>query len=167
MRTGKTIAKQDLRRAAAIDHGDSDLKAGGAAGVQRGLCGLERGFRRVVVFAPDDQPISAALEDKVIRVRFSMSADHALETAVFNELSRRGAQVAYVNTRDGYEVDFLAQHPDGRLELVQVCADVTDPANWHRESDETPQDACAARAPVAVGRRLSIAAYPRDQASAR
>jgi predicted AAA+ superfamily ATPase len=27
---------------------------------------------------------------------------HALETAVFNELSRRGAQVAYVKTRDGY-----------------------------------------------------------------
>ena len=58
---------------------------------------------------------------------------HALETAVFNELTRRGAQVAYVKTREGYEVDFLAQHPDGRQELVQVCADVTDPATWHRE----------------------------------
>ena len=79
---------------------------------------------------------------------------HALETAVFIELTRRGEQVAYVKTRDGYEVDFLAQHPDGRQELFQVCADVTGPANWHRENDETPQDACAARAPVAVGRRL-------------
>jgi hypothetical protein len=59
---------------------------------------LERGFRRVVVFAPDDQPISVALEDKVIRVRFSMSADHALETAVNGAIgiAPAGTWMAYV-----------------------------------------------------------------------
>lgn len=59
---------------------------------------------------------------------------HALETAVYNELSRRGADIAYVKTKDGFEVDFLARHPDGRQELIQVCADPTDAATWQRET---------------------------------
>jgi predicted AAA+ superfamily ATPase len=59
---------------------------------------------------------------------------HALETTVFNELSRRGAAVSYVKTSEGFEVDFLAQHPDGRQELVQVCADAADTATWQRET---------------------------------
>ena len=48
---------------------------------------------------------------------------HALETAVFNELQRRGAEVAYVKTAEGFEVDFLAAYRDGQRELLQVCAD--------------------------------------------
>jgi predicted AAA+ superfamily ATPase len=59
---------------------------------------------------------------------------HALETAVYNELSRRGADVTYVKTNDGFEVDFLARHPDGRQELIQVCADATDTTTWQRET---------------------------------
>ena len=59
---------------------------------------------------------------------------HALETAVYNELSRRGADVTYVKTKDGFEVDFLARHPDGRQELIQVCADATDATTWQRET---------------------------------
>jgi len=48
---------------------------------------------------------------------------HALETAVFNELQRRGADAAYIKTLEGFEVDFLAAYRDGRRELLQVCAD--------------------------------------------
>lgn len=59
---------------------------------------------------------------------------HALETAVYNELARRGADVTYVKTKDGFEVDFLARHPDGRQELIQVCADPTGAATWQRET---------------------------------
>lgn len=59
---------------------------------------------------------------------------HALETAVFNELSRRGAAVSYVKTSEGFEVDFLAHYPDGRQELVQVCSDAADTATWQRET---------------------------------
>ena len=59
---------------------------------------------------------------------------HALETAVFNELSRRGAAVSYVKTSEGFEVDFLAHYPDGRQELLQVCADAADTATWQRET---------------------------------
>jgi uncharacterized protein len=53
---------------------------------------------------------------------------HALETAVYLELERRGATVTYVRTPSGYEVDFLARYLDGRTELLQVCADASGPA---------------------------------------
>ena len=49
---------------------------------------------------------------------------HALETVVLHELDRRKAEVGYVRTRDGYEVDFCARFPDGREELIQVCAEL-------------------------------------------
>ena len=59
---------------------------------------------------------------------------HALETAVFNELARRGADVSYVRTADGFEVDFLARYPDGQQQLIQSCADASDPETWARET---------------------------------
>ncbi len=58
---------------------------------------------------------------------------HALETAVLNELERRGAEVGYAKTAEGLEVDFLARHPAGGEELIQVCAEVSDPATLERE----------------------------------
>lgn len=48
---------------------------------------------------------------------------HALETAVLHELQRRGAQVNYVRTPAGFEVDFYARGVDGDEALVHVCAD--------------------------------------------
>lgn len=48
---------------------------------------------------------------------------HALETAVLIELERRGAEVTWVRTAEGHEVDFLARYPGGREELIQVCAE--------------------------------------------
>ncbi len=58
---------------------------------------------------------------------------HALETAVLIELERRRCEVAYVRTHEGHEVDFLARAADGRRELIQVCADATDPGTAERE----------------------------------
>ena len=58
---------------------------------------------------------------------------HALESAVHDELGRRGADVGYVRTGHGFEVDFLARAPDGRQELIQVCADITDAGTRARE----------------------------------
>ena len=58
---------------------------------------------------------------------------HALETAVLVELERRGSEVTYVRTPEGYEVDFLARHADGTAELIQVCADASDPSTARRE----------------------------------
>jgi uncharacterized protein len=58
---------------------------------------------------------------------------HALEVAVYNELLRRGAEVAYVKTTNGYEVDFLGRDPDGGESLIQVCASIDESATLDRE----------------------------------
>lgn len=58
---------------------------------------------------------------------------HRLETAVLVELERRRYEVSYVRTREGYEVDFLARDATGEMELIQVCADLSDPAAAARE----------------------------------
>jgi hypothetical protein len=58
---------------------------------------------------------------------------HALETVVLNELERRGAEVGYVKTDDGLEVDFLARRPAAEEELIQVCADLSSPETRARE----------------------------------
>lgn len=58
---------------------------------------------------------------------------HVLETAVFNELSRRAADVGYVKTDEGHEVDFHVRHRDGSRELLQVCADPTNVQTQERE----------------------------------
>ena len=58
---------------------------------------------------------------------------HALETVVALELERRGAEAAYVRTREGFEVDFLARFPDGGEQLIQVCADLDAAGTRDRE----------------------------------
>lgn len=58
---------------------------------------------------------------------------HALESIVFTELQRRGAEIAYVKTANGFEVDFLARYPTGRSELIQVCTSIDDPETRTRE----------------------------------
>lgn len=58
---------------------------------------------------------------------------HAIETAVMIELERRNAEIAYVRTTNGYEVDFLARFPEGRIELIQVTTDLSEPQVMNRE----------------------------------
>ncbi len=58
---------------------------------------------------------------------------HALETAVFVELERRGLTVSYVRTPEGHEVDFLVRTATGERELIQVCADATETTTAERE----------------------------------
>jgi predicted AAA+ superfamily ATPase len=58
---------------------------------------------------------------------------HALESVVMNELDRRGAEVGYVKTGSGLEVDFLARFPADGEELVQVCADLSSAETLARE----------------------------------
>ena len=58
---------------------------------------------------------------------------HALETVVLVELERRRYEVTYVRTPEGYEVDFLARAATGEMELIQVCADLSDPGTAARE----------------------------------
>jgi predicted AAA+ superfamily ATPase len=58
---------------------------------------------------------------------------HQLEVAVFNELQRRGAEVGYVKTGSGFEVDFLSRERSGAQCLIQVCQDVDNPDTLSRE----------------------------------
>ena len=57
----------------------------------------------------------------------------ALETAVMLELERRGYEVSYVRTPEGFEVDFLARRPGDRPQLVQVCLESEGDQTWTRE----------------------------------
>ena len=57
----------------------------------------------------------------------------ALETAVLLELERRGFDVAYVRTPDGFEVDFLAERAGDRPLLLQVSLETEGDATWDRE----------------------------------
>jgi uncharacterized protein len=77
---------------------------------------------------PVDSALSAA-----VSFRASEDLGHLLETVVYLELRRRGRRLAYVATRSGYEVDFLAEDPAGSRELVQVCADLESTATRQRE----------------------------------
>lgn len=58
---------------------------------------------------------------------------HALETTIRIELERRGLDVSYVRTEQGYEVDFLSRTAEGVTTLIQVCADPDEPGTLARE----------------------------------
>lgn len=57
----------------------------------------------------------------------------ALETVVFNEIERRKAEVGYVKTKEGFEIDFEVKHSGGYIDLIQVCADIDDQETAERE----------------------------------
>jgi hypothetical protein len=58
---------------------------------------------------------------------------HALETVVLLELERRGYEVSYVRTAEGFEVDFRAVRAGEPALFVQVCADVSAASTRERE----------------------------------
>jgi len=57
----------------------------------------------------------------------------ALETAVLLELERRGYEVAYVRTPEGFEVDFLAHRAGEASLLVQACLESEGDETWERK----------------------------------
>jgi predicted AAA+ superfamily ATPase len=61
---------------------------------------------------------------------------HRLETLVYLQLRRRGcAEVGYVETASGYEVDFCSRSADGTIALTQVCAELGAEGNSTRERE--------------------------------
>ena len=58
---------------------------------------------------------------------------HGLETAVLHALVSRKAEVGYVLTAEGHEVDFLARLPASGEQLLQVCVDPSSPETLKRE----------------------------------
>lgn len=87
---------------------------------------------------------------------------HALETAVLIELERRRASVTYARTSAGHEVDFVARGLDGEMELIQVCADASDPVTAERELR-----ALAEAGETFPGARQRLLTLTRDGAPAR
>ncbi|MEW6520819.1 MAG: DUF4143 domain-containing protein [Thermodesulfobacteriota bacterium] len=85
----------------------------------------------------------------------------ALETAVLIELQRRRCTVTYVRSPAGHEVDFLARGPDDSLDLIQVCADASDPATAERELR-----ALLAAGEMHPGARMRLLTLTRDGAPA-
>lgn len=81
---------------------------------------------------------------------------HALETAVLIELERRRMEVTYVKTAGGREVDFLARPPEGGEELIQVCADASNPETAARELRALEE--AGAEHPRATRRLLTLTA---------
>ena len=77
---------------------------------------------------PVDPALSTALSFQA-----SQNTGHLLETLVYLELRRRQYQPAYVQTRSGYEVDFLAEPLLGERKLFQVCADLSSDTTRERE----------------------------------
>jgi predicted AAA+ superfamily ATPase len=83
---------------------------------------------------------------------------HALETAVLIELERRGCQAAYVRTRQGFEVDFLAIAPGDPAQLIQVSLDISTPST--REREERALAAAAAEFPDATPLLVTLDSMP-------
>lgn len=77
-------------------------------------------------------PVDPALAG-VVSFQASRDVGHKLENVVYLELRRRGFEVAYLKTDDGFEVDFLAEHPRREPELIQVSAHVGDSKTRERE----------------------------------
>lgn len=84
---------------------------------------LEKGFRQIVVFAPDGQEIDPALEDRTIRIGHDMLADDAVETAVNAMIAAApdGTWMAYVFNAEYLHYPFCEDRTIG--ELCAFCAD--------------------------------------------
>ncbi|MFO7629551.1 MAG: ATP-binding protein [Prochlorococcaceae cyanobacterium] len=88
------------------------------------------------------------------------NSGHALETVVLLELLRRGAEVGYLRTSEGFEVDFHARFPDGQRELIQVCADLSEPATRQRELRALLEALQEAPGSGATARLISLSSRP-------
>ena len=85
----------------------------------------------------------------------------ALETVILLELERRGFEVAYVRTPEGYEVDFLAQRAGDAPLLIQACLESEGDSTWDRELRAL--DAAAASYPDARAFLVTLDAVPPKQ----
>ncbi len=64
-----------------------------------------------------------------------VNSGHLLENLVFIALRRITSDIYYAKTKNGQEVDFVAQMEDRSLRLVQVCESMADPQTKKREVD--------------------------------
>ena len=89
---------------------------------------------------------------------------HALETAVLIELERRGAEIGYLRSSGGFEVDFHARLPGGGTWLIQVCADASDSDSDTFTREVRALQEAAAVYPDATPLLITLDALPPSQA---
>lgn len=84
-----------------------------------------------------------------IQSGFSKNIGRLMENIVFLHIRRYEPQIWYYKTKSGREVDFIFRGSEGELNLVQVCADLSDPETREREiaalreaSKEQPDSKC-------------------------
>jgi predicted AAA+ superfamily ATPase len=102
-----------------------DVRLPGIRGKAVAVIGVRRGGKTSFLRQRMVNPRKAYPIDTGLIALFERSArthhGRALETAVMLELERRGYEVAYVRTTEGWETDFIAHHASERPLLVQVC----------------------------------------------
>ena len=89
-------------------------------------------YRRKMVNPRKAYPIDAGLIQVFDRTGRA-NIGHALETAILIELERRFMEVGYCRTSRNFEVDFVARSLSGEVDLIQVCADLTNAETLIRE----------------------------------
>jgi len=69
-------------------------------------------------------------------VIYSQSEDFGrfLENQVYLDFRRENKKIFYYQTKSGYEIDFVTQSLDGKMELIQVVWDASDPKTRERET---------------------------------
>lgn len=65
--------------------------------------------------------------------RFSEDYGRILENCVFLHLNQIVQEIYYYKTKNNLEVDFLVKYTDRKMELIQVCADISDEKTKKRE----------------------------------
>lgn len=70
---------------------------------------------------------------RAISLEYENDLGRLFENVVFLDLRRLGYKIDYYQTSQGYEVDFLAQTPQGKKKLFQITWDIQDPATLERE----------------------------------
>jgi predicted AAA+ superfamily ATPase len=77
-------------------------------------------------------PIDTGLA-QAFRHGMGMDRGRLLETLVFLDLRRRGMEIAYFRSADGFEVDFIARAHDGEPLLILVTESLADASTRQRE----------------------------------
>ncbi|MDP2235481.1 MAG: ATP-binding protein [Bacteroidales bacterium] len=62
-----------------------------------------------------------------------VNSGHLLENIVFMQLRRHSNEVYYYKTNNGREIDFVQKDQYGRINLIQVCEAIVNPATRDRE----------------------------------
>lgn len=70
---------------------------------------------------------------KAINISFLDDLGHIFENLIYLDLRRQNNKIFYYLTQERYEVDFLAQDLSGKMRLIQVVWDTSNPKTLDRE----------------------------------